>query len=175
MADGAAHGLVCCLPATFNHVVMLPPAPYVHVMFHFTALATGSILYTRSSCAFAQLRCLLSLCPFVLQDHINSPEALAAAAAAKAAAEEEANIAPVHEDNEWGIEVMADEPAAGAADASSNSNTGAGAAAEVLAEGLKYDLPQAGLNKHVLQQEAVKPTDASLDELTNMLSSLNNV
>jgi hypothetical protein len=34
-------------------------------------------------------------------------------------------------------------------------------------------MPQAGVDEQVLQQEAVRPIDASLDELTSMLSSLN--
>jgi hypothetical protein len=33
-------------------------------------------------------------------------------------------------------------------------------------------MPSAGVDEQVLQQEAVSPTDASLDELTSMLSSL---
>jgi ubiquitin-like modifier-activating enzyme 5 len=112
----------------------------------------------------------------MLQAHINSPEALAAAAAAAAAAEAEANAAPVHEENDWGIEVVADDAAQAAEATSSGAEGGeaaAGASAESLPEGLQFSLPQAGVDEQVLQQEAVKPTDASLDELTSMLSSLN--
>jgi ubiquitin-like modifier-activating enzyme 5 len=109
------------------------------------------------------------------QARISSPEALAAAAAAAAvAAEAEANAVPVHEENDWGIEVVADDAAV--AVASTSSTTGeqaAAAAAEPLPEGLQFSLPQAGVDEQELQQEAVKPTDASLDELTSMLSSLN--
>lgn len=108
------------------------------------------------------------------QAHINSPEALAAAAAAAAAAEAEANAAPVHEENNWGIEVVAAAAAPAATSSGVEGGEGAaGASAEPLPEGLQFSLPQAGVDEQVLQQEAVKPTDASLDELTSMLSSLN--
>jgi ubiquitin-like modifier-activating enzyme 5 len=112
---------------------------------------------------------------FLLQERISSPEALAAAAAAAAAAEAEANIAPVHEENDWGIEVVPDDAAAAAdaAAASSSAGGGAGAAGEALPDGLQFSMPTAGVDEQVLQQEAVRPTDASLDELTKMLSSLN--
>jgi ubiquitin-like modifier-activating enzyme 5 len=109
----------------------------------------------------------------VLQERINSPEALAAAAAAAAAAEAEANIAPVHEDNDWGIEVMPEDDTAAAAGSSASGEPGAAAAAEALPDGLQFSMPSAGVDEQVLQQEAVRPTDASLDELTSMLSSLN--
>jgi hypothetical protein len=42
-----------------------------------------------------------------------------------------------------------------------------------LPDGLQFSMPTAGVDEQVLQQEAVRPTDASLDELTSMLSSLN--
>jgi hypothetical protein len=107
-----------------------------------------------------------------VQAHINSPEALATAAAAAAAAAAEANVAPLHEENEWGIEVCdeaaTDTAAAAAAGSSGNARTG-----EALPEGLTFAMPTAGVDAAVLQEEAVKPTDASLDELTSMLSSLN--
>eukprot|EP00882_Tetradesmus_deserticola_P002765 GHRQ01002938.1.p1 GENE.GHRQ01002938.1~~GHRQ01002938.1.p1 ORF type:complete len:472 (+),score=239.94 GHRQ01002938.1:106-1521(+) len=108
------------------------------------------------------------------QAHANSPEALAAAAAAAAAAEAEANTAPVHEENNWGIEVVADAdtPAAAASNSVVSEQAGSRAAGEALPEGLEFSMPQAGVDVARLQQEAVRPTDASLDELTNMLSSL---
>jgi hypothetical protein len=116
-----------------------------------------------------------------LQAKINSPEArAAAAAAAEAAAEDE--VGPLHEENEWGIEVVAEPAAAGesgGAPAAGSEATGgdaaaAAAAAAPLPEGLEFSMPAAsGVDAAVLQQDAVKPTDASLDDLTNMLSSLN--
>jgi hypothetical protein len=44
-----------------------------------------------------------------------------------------------------------------------------------LPDGLQIFMPTlaAGVDEQVLQQEAVRPTDANLDELTSMLSSLN--
>ncbi|WIA43736.1 hypothetical protein OEZ86_010162 [Tetradesmus obliquus] len=106
------------------------------------------------------------------QAHINSPEALAAAAAAAAAAEAEANAAAVHEENDWGIEVVPDDAAPAASSGVEEAQAGAAAAAP-LPEGLQFSLPRAGVDAQVLQQEAVRPTEASLDELTSMLSSLN--
>ncbi|WIA15573.1 hypothetical protein OEZ85_002200 [Tetradesmus obliquus] len=106
------------------------------------------------------------------QAHINSPKALAAAAAAAAAAEVEANAAAVHEENDWGIEVVPDDAAAAASSGVEEAQAGAAAAAP-LPEGLQFSLPRAGVDAQVLQQEAVRPTEASLDELTSMLSSLN--
>uniref|UniRef100_A0A383VQ22 Ubiquitin-like modifier-activating enzyme 5 n=1 Tax=Tetradesmus obliquus TaxID=3088 RepID=A0A383VQ22_TETOB len=107
------------------------------------------------------------------QAHINSPEALAAAAAAAAAADAEANAAAVHEENDWGIEVVADDAAAAAGSGVGEAQADEAAAAEPLPEGLQFSLPQAGVDAQMLQQEAVRPTEASLDELTSMLSSLN--
>ncbi|KAF6257997.1 hypothetical protein COO60DRAFT_1270985 [Scenedesmus sp. NREL 46B-D3] len=110
------------------------------------------------------------------QAHASSPQALAAAAAAAAEAEAEANTVPVHDDNNWGIEVVADDDAAAAAAAGSSSagdgQAGARAAAKPLPEGLQYSMPRAGVDEQVLLQDSVRPTDASVDELTNMLSSL---
>lgn len=119
-----------------------------------------------------QMHCLkvLGLCVcLLLQAHINSPEALAAAAAAAAAAAE-AETAPLHEENEWGIEVCADDTPAAADTAAAAGGT---AAAEALPEGLQFAMPTSGVDAAVLKEEAVQPTEASLDELTNMLSSLN--
>jgi ubiquitin-like modifier-activating enzyme 5 len=110
----------------------------------------------------------------LLQERISSPEALAAAAAAAAAAEAEANTTPVHEDNDWGIEVVADDAAAAPTDSSGVVGVPVGAAAESLPAGLQFSMPEAGVDEQVLQQEAVRPTDASLDELTGMLTSLIN-
>lgn len=103
----------------------------------------------------------------------------AAAEAAAAAAAAEAAAAPLHEDNEWGIEVAStddpttDAPSTGAAGGANAAASSSGAAAEALPEGLQFAMPSSGVDAAVLREEAVQPTDASLDELTSMLTSLN--
>lgn len=105
-----------------------------------------------------------------MQARVNSPEAIAAAkAAAEAAAA--AETAPLHEDNEWGIEVCPEDAAA--ADAAAAAGGSSAAAEEALPEGLQFAMPTSGVDAAVLKEEAVQPTEASLDELTSMLSSLN--
>ena len=110
------------------------------------------------------------------QERINSPEALAAAAAeaaaAAAAAAAEAKR-PLHEENDWGIEVMADEPAAGPTAAGTVSGS---AAAAALPAGVEFSMPAAGgVDAATLQAEGVEATEASLDELTGMLAMLGGV
>ena len=104
------------------------------------------------------------------QERINSPEALAAAAAAAAAeAAAAANEGPLHEDNEWGIEVVGD--AAGGSGAAAGSS-GAGGQ-QALPEGVQFSMPAAsGVDAATLRAEGVEATDASLDELTGMLAAL---
>eukprot|EP00879_Flechtneria_rotunda_P032009 GHRR01035153.1.p1 GENE.GHRR01035153.1~~GHRR01035153.1.p1 ORF type:complete len:324 (+),score=130.99 GHRR01035153.1:604-1575(+) len=133
--------------------------------------------------------CSNSLCVQAQQEYqerINSPEAhAAAAAAADVAAAAAKHVGPLHEDNEWGIEVMTDDSNgssnatrgtessdAAAANAAFGSNDSAGGNDASLPEGLMFSLPTAGVDADVLQQEAVQPTAASLDELTDMLSGL---
>eukprot|EP00877_Chromochloris_zofingiensis_P008159 jgi/Chrzof1/3597/Cz13g01230.t1 len=116
--------------------------------------------------------CVNSLCCQQQQEyqaHINSPEVMAAAAAAAAAATVEEG--PVHEENDWGIEVMTDDAGEGA-DAAAATATKAGHNA--LPDGIEFSLPMSGgTDAATLQQEAVGQTEQSLDELTSMLAGLN--
>lgn len=68
-----------------------------------------------------------------------------------------------------------DSPAAAdtAAAAAAGGSSGAAGGGEALPEGLQFSMPTAGVDAAVLKEEAVQPTEASLDELTSMLSSLN--
>lgn len=94
--------------------------------------------------------------------------AAAAAAAAAAVPEEEG---PLHEDNEWGIEVTggeAGEDGGGAADAPPPPAPDAG-----LAPGLKFELPAAGgVSASELAADAVEATDAGVDDLMAQLQNL---
>lgn len=81
----------------------------------------------------------------------------------------------MHEDNEWGIELGGDEGGAGGFDAAgSSSGAGAGADGNVLPEGIEFSMPASGgIDQATLEQEGVGHTDASVDELADMLSALN--
>lgn len=105
-------------------------------------------------------------------------EAAAAATAAEAAAAEAA-AGPLHESNEWGIEVMADEGADETAVGGSGSGSGpaatpappAGGAA--LPEGLQFSMPvSGGVDAAALAAEAVPETDAGVDDLMAQLAGL---
>ncbi|KAL4539292.1 hypothetical protein Ndes2526B_g02460 [Nannochloris sp. 'desiccata'] len=104
-------------------------------------------------------------------------EAAAVVAAAAAAAADGEDTGPLHEENEWGIEVMKDEdsnlvkaaPAAGAAPSSSDTST----AAHALPIGLKFDMPAGGgVSAHELAQDGVQATDADVDDLMAQLAGL---
>ncbi|KAF8055986.1 ubiquitin-like modifier-activating enzyme 5 [Scenedesmus sp. PABB004] len=113
------------------------------------------------------------------QARINSPEARAAAeAAAAAAAAEEAASVPVHEENDWGIEVV---PADGAANGGGGGDApgsaaahaaGGGGGGEALPAGLTFAMPAADVDAEQLAADAVAPTDASVDELAGMLAAM---
>jgi ubiquitin-like modifier-activating enzyme 5 len=114
-----------------------------------------------------------------MQEAEESPEALAAAAAAAAEAAAIAAAPPVHEDNEWGIEVM---PASGTAVDDVATEAGASgiepgptesATGPPLPEGLTFSMPAASVDAAELAADAVQATDASVDELANMLAGLN--
>ncbi|GBF87302.1 ubiquitin-like modifier-activating enzyme 5 [Raphidocelis subcapitata] len=104
------------------------------------------------------------------QERINSPEAIAAAAAAAAeAAAAAAAEGPVHEENDWGIEVVGEQ----AEEAAGPAAAAAAAAAAALPEGVQFSMPAAGgVDAATLRAEGVEATDASLDELTGMLAAL---
>lgn len=98
-----------------------------------------------------------------------------AAVAAAAAAGAEAEAAPVHDDNEWGIVVMGDEgedadEVAGEARAGAGDGRGAD---QALPEGLKFELPAAGgVDSEQLRKEAVQATDDGVDDLMAQLQNL---
>lgn len=85
--------------------------------------------------------------------------------------------APVHEDNQWGIEVVSseaaddDQPSISAAEQQHAQQPSRG---EQLPEGLQYSLPTADrVDADKLAAEAVPVTNATMDDLTSMLMSLN--
>jgi ubiquitin-like modifier-activating enzyme 5 len=108
----------------------------------------------------------------------------AAAAAAAEHAVAEAAAGPVHESNEWHIEVVTDDgpDASGGAPA---GGPGAGPAAgpaaaqqqqqqqQQLPEGLQFAMPAAGgVDASVLREEAVQATDVGVDDLMAQLEQL---
>eukprot|EP00884_Botryococcus_braunii_P017624 jgi/Botrbrau1/4545/Bobra.60_2s0033.1 len=98
------------------------------------------------------------------QEKVNSPEAIAAREAAAAAAAVEV-AAPLHEDNEWAIEVVPEEDTAGPTEGSGDHLT--------LAEGLQFSMPVAGgVDPEKLRLEAVEASNEDLDDLMSQLNSL---
>lgn len=103
-----------------------------------------------------------------------------AAAAALAAAEEAAaagDQGPLHESNEWGIEVApAEDEAVGAATAGAAAAPHAAQpqqAQQALPQGLQFSMPAGGgVGAEELRQEAVQETDAGLDDLMAQLELL---
>lgn len=106
-------------------------------------------------------------------------EAAAAAAAAEAAAAEAA-AGPLHESNEWGIEVVSDDGDAEEAGAGGSSKGLAAAAAPApaagsaaLPEGLQFSMPTAGsVDAAALAAEAVPETNAGVEDLMAQLAGL---
>ncbi len=101
----------------------------------------------------------------------------AAVAAAEAAANGE-DAGPLHEENEWGIEVVVNEDDKGttvveaAAEPAPSASSDASAAA-ALPTGLKFELPAGGgVTAHELAQDAVEETDANVDDLMAQLANL---
>jgi len=103
------------------------------------------------------------------QIYLASPEAKAKAAAAAAEAEAEANVGPVHEDNDWNIEVVADAAGEGSSNGVAAAATGQG---QVLPEGIVQSMPTSGVDAKTLEADAVQATDASVNELTDELAAL---
>lgn len=97
--------------------------------------------------------------------------AVAAAAAAAEAAAAEAAAGPLHESNDWGIEVTADE---GEGDVSSGAApAAAGQQQQQLPEGLQFSLPAGGgMDAAALAAEAVQATEAGVDDLMAQLAQL---
>lgn len=104
-------------------------------------------------------------------------EATAAAAAAEAAAAE-ATAGPLHETNEWGIEVVSDAgiEEVGSTSGSSLAATPAAAAqqgGQALPEGLHFSMPAGGgVDAAALAAEAVEQTEAGVDDLMAQLEQL---
>jgi ubiquitin-like modifier-activating enzyme 5 len=98
-----------------------------------------------------------------------------AAAAAEAAAGAEAEAAPVHEDNDWGIEVMGEEEGEGeGATAAAAAAAVAGQGQGALPEGLRYEMPEAGsgVDGAALREGGVEATEDGVDDLMAQLSRL---
>ncbi|KAG2443563.1 hypothetical protein HXX76_001915 [Chlamydomonas incerta] len=110
----------------------------------------------------------------------NSPEALAARAAAAAAAEAAeaaAAAVPLHDENEWGIEVMGDEPSGAPASATSSAPAASAPAAPApmpaLADGIEYGMPvDRGVDAATLAAEGIGAVDESTEDLMAQLAAL---
>jgi ubiquitin-like modifier-activating enzyme 5 len=90
--------------------------------------------------------------------------AVAAAAAAAEEAAEAAAAGPLHDSNDWGIEVMPD-----AADVATLQQ----AQQQALPEGLQFSMPSGGgMDDEQLRQEAVQDTEEGLDDLMAQLEQL---
>ena len=137
------------------------------------------------------------------QAHWASAEGRAAREAAAAAAAA-ATSGPVHEDNEWGIDcvgalpllaraclpgpsllspcwppplpaVVPPELDVSLAAAGSDEKAGGSSAGAELPSGLEFSLPKAsGIDAQMLQQDGVKATDASVEDLMAQLQALNS-
>ncbi|KXZ47321.1 hypothetical protein GPECTOR_36g45 [Gonium pectorale] len=122
------------------------------------------------------------------EERRNSPEARAAReaeAAAAAAAAAEAAATPLHDDNEWGIEVVGDEapaaaPASPGPDGSAASaaspaaaSAAAVAAAAPLADGIEFSLPvDRGVDAATLEAEGIGAVGGSMGDLMAELAAL---
>lgn len=100
--------------------------------------------------------------------------ALAAATAAAKAAEEAQNTVPLHEENEWGIEVVADDSFTIAPAVDEEGVAGqSGGGSHALPHGLKFELPHGGgIDSSVLEKEGIEATDANVDDLMAQLHKL---
>ncbi|GAX75259.1 hypothetical protein CEUSTIGMA_g2704.t1 [Chlamydomonas eustigma] len=128
--------------------------------------------------------CVNSLCvkrQALYKELMSSPVALAAAAAKAAAEAELEATAPVHEENEWGIEVEADVVGAvGQSAAGGNSgpahnglSTCSGVAGQSLAEGLQFSMPESsGIDEAKLKAEGIGELDAGVNDLMAQLAAL---
>ena len=120
--------------------------------------------------------CANSLCGKRQEEWASKAGERAAAAAALAASTVVEDEGPLHEENEWGIEVMTEEtegstatedstPAAAVAESSSTNNE--------LPSGLKFELPASGgVSAKELAEDAVEETDAGVDDLMAQLQNL---
>ena len=124
--------------------------------------------------------CVNELCGQRQQEWASKAEERAAVAAAKAANEVVEDEGPLHEDNEWGIEVVSDDAieenglqnreAVEAVAVEEN----AAAAVEELPSGLKYELPvSGGVTAQELAADGVEATEDGVEDLMAQLESLN--
>ena len=97
-------------------------------------------------------------------------KAAAAVAAAEAAAAEAA-AGPLHESNEWGIEVTGDDAGGDSGSAAADSSAAPGGQQQ-LPEGIQFSMPVAQVDAEALRQEAVQATDAGVDDLMAQLEQL---
>ena len=123
--------------------------------------------------------CTNSLCVKRQEEWASKAEerAAAAAVAAAEAAAECQDEEPLHEENEWGIEVVNEEedeaehqvpPPSTTTTSSSSHHDGSN-----LPSGLKFELPAGGgVTAHELAQDAVEATDANVDDLMAQLAGL---
>ncbi|KAK2075911.1 hypothetical protein QBZ16_001247 [Prototheca wickerhamii] len=103
-------------------------------------------------------------------------QAQAGDAQAAAGDEDQTDEAPVHEENEWGIEVVPE----GASGTSAEEVSEAAALAppvttttiNELPQGLEFAAGPGGVDAKELEELAVKPTDAGLDDLLSQLNSM---
>ena len=124
--------------------------------------------------------CVNELCGQRQQEWASKAEERAAVAAAKAANEVVEDEGPLHEDNEWGIEVVSDD----AVEENGLQNReaveavaveeNAAAAVEELPSGLKYELPvSGGVTAQELAADGVEATEDGVEDLMAQLESLN--
>lgn len=107
--------------------------------------------------------CTNRLCMQRQGEWLAGAEARAAAQAASVHTQVEEE-APLHEDNDWGIEVVADVAAAESSTIDQEL---------VLPAGLKYEMPVAdGVSQRELKEHAVQATSAGVDDLLAQLKNL---
>ena len=83
----------------------------------------------------------------IAQARYNSAEAVAARQAAADAEAAEESVAPVHDDNEWAIEVVPDD---GDARAATHDGSASNGRPDGLAEGIEYSMPVWHIPTYVL-------------------------
>lgn len=100
-------------------------------------------------------------------------EAAAAAANAEEAAAAAATAVAVHEDNDWGIEVVPDDGKAYMLPAATVAAPLMQQQQQALPDGVQFSMPLSdGMDAEALRQEAVQETDAGVDDLMALLDQL---
>lgn len=117
--------------------------------------------------------CVNSLCVKRQAEWASKAEERAVAAAAAAAAAEPLDEGPLHEENEWGIEVVSAEIDENTAEEVAESASAESASGNELPSGLKFELPAGGgVSAQELAQDGVEETDAGVDDLMAQLQNL---